>query len=134
MLYFVSGVIIVVLCFTGILFKKDKVRQGLFIAILIAIAIPFILSDFTAKQNSVKYFKCTRCGEICTATENEYKYDASHQKYYIEHDCPRYVPHGTLQGVLEVYPRPSAAGGLLYSDGSLPGGGHVLILCLMAQP
>lgn len=94
MLYFVSGVLIVVLCLVGIIFvKHDKVSRGLFIAILIIIAIPFILSHFMTEQNSVKYFKCTRCGEICTATENEYKYDASRQQYYIEHDCPRYVPN-----------------------------------------
>ena len=95
MLYIICGALITVLCFIGVFSKAEKIKQYLFIGILIILLIPmgaYTISHFKDSGDEVKYFKCDRCGEICTATKNEYQYDAKYKSYYLMHDCPRYVP------------------------------------------
>lgn len=92
MLYVICGAVITVLCFVGVFSKAEKLRQYLFIGILAVLLIPmgaYVIGQFTA--NDVKYFKCDSCGEIRSATADEYEYDAKYKAYYLMHDCRMYV-------------------------------------------
>ena len=93
MLFVVCGIVALMICCAGIVTKVENIRKKLFAIIIVLELIPLIAYGIThfADNDGVKYFKCSRCGEICTATNEEYQYDAEHKTYYLMHDCPRYA-------------------------------------------
>lgn len=100
MLWIVSGIIAIVLCVIGMLSRTERLKKLLFTAVIVVEIIPLTISviglinhnkDTTGTDDNLKYFKCSRCGEITTATDKEYQYDAAHKTYYLMHDCPMYV-------------------------------------------
>jgi uncharacterized C2H2 Zn-finger protein len=95
MLYIICSAIIAVMCIVGIVTKAENLKRYFLIGILVVSLIPigvYTISHIADSSDSTKYFKCTRCGEIRTATKDEYQYDANTKTYYLMHDCPRYVP------------------------------------------